>query len=227
VDASDSIGLDHAADFQPTDLNEYNWRIVAAERDLEMWKAKFEVSKKRWLLTEQLLALNQDDLAIVQSLAESTGNQLAQWKETLKSLEGELKTLQAADSDIPLQGVIQNRMNETKNLMAWVENALLADAAVINNLSSHIDRLSSIKEPLSEEVADRLFLDGHQAQQLIRTLHRREREPLVDGHWLIDLLGQRIDVLCRCFHVLDLWLFHNASGNGLFCVYLLCLQAQD
>ena len=154
VHISDTTGLDDAVDLHPMDPNEYNWRVVEAERELEILKAKFEIDKKSWLLVEQLLALNQDDLTIARSLAESAGSQLAQWKETLQSLEGTLKTLQEADSADQLQGVIQNRMNETSSLAERVENTLSADATLINTLEARIHRLSAMQKLLSKDVAD-------------------------------------------------------------------------
>lgn len=152
ISISDTTKLEDAVDISQTDLIEYNWRVVENERELRILKAKFDIAKKRWFLVEQLMTLNQDDLTIAHSLAESGEKKLTTWKLKLKLLEDKRVQLQAADSAPQLQEVIQNRINEINNLSGRVENILSADVTLVNTLQARIDRLSGMQASLSQVI---------------------------------------------------------------------------
>ncbi|MEK6480552.1 mechanosensitive ion channel family protein [Catalinimonas sp. 4WD22] len=133
---------------------EYNWRIVEAERELEILKAKFEVAKKTWFLVEQLLSINQDDYSIAMSLTQSSQDQLTQWKATIEALENNLSTLQASDSAEQLQAAIQDRINQAQAFMTSVESDIAEDTVLLATLQTRIDNLNVLKDPLAEAVAD-------------------------------------------------------------------------
>jgi small conductance mechanosensitive channel len=86
-------------------------------------------------------------------LAESSDTQLATWKVKSQLLKEKLAQLQAADSAVRLQEVLQNRIDDITDLTANVENILSADATLVNTLQVRIDRLSGLHEKLSKAIA--------------------------------------------------------------------------
>ena len=161
---TDSIVLDSTGVSDTTlyekDINfnqvntEYNWRIVDAERELEILQAEFEVAKKTWFLVEQLLKINQDDLSILQSMTENAYQQLGEWKRTITALEGKLIALQKKASDEPLQYAIKERIDQGKDFITSVESALSQDSILLSSLEARIEKLEVLKKPLSASLAE-------------------------------------------------------------------------
>jgi small-conductance mechanosensitive channel len=135
------------------DVSRYNWRVAEAERELARRKAKFEISRQRWLLAEELLALNIDDLVLARALAASAKNQLIRWRETSASLQQELRRLQDRDSAALLQTAIARRLTGTEEVALRVAKVLRTDSTLLRNLESRVERLSAIRKPLEAAVS--------------------------------------------------------------------------
>jgi small conductance mechanosensitive channel len=151
---SDPVSTPDTSAINQTDLGEYNWRVVEANRELEILKARFEYTKKGWLLVAQLRDLNQDHLTVTRSLVEGAQHELAQWGETSQSLTAKLDTLQKADSAAQLQVVIQDKIDETARFTSFIEGSLATDSTQINNLVGRVDRLTVLQDNISEMIAD-------------------------------------------------------------------------
>ncbi|MBN7816986.1 mechanosensitive ion channel domain-containing protein [Algoriphagus pacificus] len=134
--------------------NEYNWRIVEAERELKLLKAKFDVAKIRWLLLEQLSTINQDDLDLMESFSFNSQKQLAHWKSTIKQLEVQLKELQKSNSNPRLQSVIANRIAQSYGFIGKVDSLIAKDDGQITQIESRVSNLNSLKSSMTNEVAD-------------------------------------------------------------------------
>ena len=125
------------------DLNDFNWSVIKAERELALLRARFEVIKNKSIFLEDLLALNEDELSLVETLSSSEGKQYADFKSDLRSQN---RTHEYVDS-----ALIGNIKNQTLMAIQLIESRIAGDSALAKNLESRIYRLKSIQKFVSEE----------------------------------------------------------------------------
>ena len=140
-------------DLEATNLEQYNWRIIERERELETLRGKFEYSKKIWLLIEQLIELNHADLTVAQGLLTASNSQRDKWNKKILSLTNDLNMLKL-DTLTQLHTVVVRSIRETTRLRARIVNTISGDSALVSNIGAMIVRLNGVQKPLSQTLAD-------------------------------------------------------------------------
>ena len=135
-------------------INEYNWRVVVAERDLDLLKAKFEYLRKSWIYVSQVQNLNKDHLSTTNAIISGAEKQMLQLSDYLDTLNQQLVTLQTADTTSQLRAVIEERADITSGFVGRIANSITFEKQQVQKLESLINDLSVLQKSTTDKIND-------------------------------------------------------------------------
>jgi small conductance mechanosensitive channel len=133
-------------------LNQYNWRVVVAERELDLLRAKFEYIRKNWVYAAQVQNLNKDHLSATLSILESSKIIVNQLTAHINDLNKSLLALGNSTSEDQLITVLEKRIAQLKNFKNSIENSTELEKKQVDHLKEVINGLSYIQEKTPEKI---------------------------------------------------------------------------
>jgi small conductance mechanosensitive channel len=143
-----------SANAGPNNLEEYSWQIVKAKRELALLKARFDYTKKGWLLIDQLHNQNEDHLTVARALFATGNNQLTQLSAEVEMLSAKLDSLDDADSTHSFREYLQGKLQGTQEFATTIRSSLASDSAQIAYLESRIERLAGFQQEMTSYMSE-------------------------------------------------------------------------
>lgn len=191
----------------------YDRHVNDAARELKRREAELRTAERRAQLLEQMISLNQDDLAQARAAAAASRSYRALLDQQATKLAAEIEELKAKDAAAGTQLALEQRITEARRRASEAAASAEQDAEQVTILESRIKDLNAGQAPVAERVAK-----AERRVESARRLLAFLQSPLAPqriARWFVDA-APRIAVIVTVLTLLWLgarWLMRRMVGS--------------